>query len=100
MSISSGITTSTWRLGGILNFVKKRMFRSRETLGLFTCDKGGHSEPEHFLKFSASYIFFPFQKNRWPKSGIIRQVNTKFNAHWTSSWLRPMFVQKLKLILQ
>ena len=35
------------------------MFRSGETLGLFTGNKGGHSE--HFLKFSALYYFFPFQ---------------------------------------
>ena len=57
MSNSSGITTSTWRLAAILNFVKKRMFRSGETLGLFTGNKEGHSE--HFLKFSALYYFFP-----------------------------------------
>ena len=35
------------------------MFRSGETLGLFTGNKGGHNE--HFLKFSALYYFFPFQ---------------------------------------
>ena len=47
-------------LGGHFEFCqKKRMFRSRETLGLFTGNKGGHNE--HFLKFSALHYFFPFQ---------------------------------------
>ena len=55
---SSRIATSTWRLAAILNFVKKNMFRSGESLGLFTCNKGGHYE--HFLTFSALYYFFPF----------------------------------------
>ena len=35
------------------------MFRSGETLGLFTGNKGGHNK--HFLKFSAFYYFLPFQ---------------------------------------
>ena len=60
MSNSSGITTSTWRLAAILNFVKKRMFRLGGTLGLFTGNKGGHSE--HILKFSALYYFFSISK--------------------------------------
>ena len=59
MSNSSRNATSTWRLAAILNFVKKNMFRSGESLGLFTCNKGGHYE--HFLKFSALYYFLPFQ---------------------------------------
>ena len=67
MSNSLWITTSTWRSAAILNFVKKKMFRSGETLGLFTGNKGGHNE--HFLKFSALYYFFPFQ-------------NLKFLDYW------------------
>ena len=44
------------------------MFRSGETLGLFTGNKGGHKE--HFLKFSALYYFFPFQNLKsWTKDG-------------------------------
>ena len=46
-------------LGGHFEFCQKSMFRSGETLGLFTGNKGKHKE--HFLKFSALYYFFPFQ---------------------------------------
>ena len=68
MSNSSWITTSTWRLAAILNFVNKRMFHSGETLGLFTGNKGGHKE--HFLKFSALYYFFPFQNLKFLDWGV------------------------------
>ena len=44
MSNSSGITTSTWRLAAILNFVKNRIFRSGKILGLFTGNEKGQSE--------------------------------------------------------
>ena len=43
-------------LGGHFEFCQKRMFRSGDFLGLFTDNKKGHYE--HFLKFSALYIFF------------------------------------------
>ena len=43
MSNSSGITTLIKRLMAIVNFVKKRMFCSGETLGLLRCIKGGHT---------------------------------------------------------
>ena len=46
-------------LGGHFEFCQKRMFRSGETLGIFTDNKGGHNE--HFLKFSALYYFFHFK---------------------------------------
>ena len=60
MSNSLGITTSTWHLAAILNFVKKKkIFHLGTTLGLFTGNTGGNSE--HILKFSALYYFFPFQ---------------------------------------
>ena len=66
------ITTSTWCLAAILNYVKEKMFRSRETLGLFTGNKGGHSE--HILKFSALYYFFPFQNLKFLDYLEIRQL--------------------------
>ena len=46
------------------------MFRSGETLGLFTGNKGGHSE--HFSKFSALYYFF--SKPKIPGL-IVKEIN-------------------------
>ena len=59
MSNSSWITTSTWHLAAILNFVKKKDVPLRGNKGDNTGNTRGLNEP--FLKFSALYYFFPFQ---------------------------------------
>ena len=57
----------------ILNFVKKRMFRSGETLGLFTSNKEEHSE--RFLKCSSAlYYFFSISKPKIPGLFIFQLV--------------------------
>ena len=60
MSNSSRITTSTWRLEAILNFVKKG-FSAQGKLWDFLQVIKEDNYSEHFLKFSALYFFFPFE---------------------------------------
>ena len=64
-------------LGGHFE-LKKRMFRSGETLGLSTGNKGGNNE--HFLKFSALYYFFPFQNLKF------LDYNEKLHISCALSW--------------
>ena len=84
MSNSSGITISTWRLAAIFNFVKKRYFRSWETLRLFTGNKGGHSE--HILRSSALYIFSPFQNLKFLYYYPYLKPHTLFFSNGLAIW--------------
>ena len=51
-------------LGGHFEFCQNKMFRSGETRGLFTGNKGGHFK--HILKLSALYYYFSISKPKIP----------------------------------